>query len=64
MKRIRVRYPNGFETEYNEDVANILIKRGSVEAVKPSRKKKTEEDKEEKESEQQNEEADEELTEE
>jgi hypothetical protein len=45
MKRITVRYSNGFETEYNEDVANILIARGSVELVKksPGRNKKAEE---------------------
>jgi hypothetical protein len=48
MKRITVKYPNGFEAEYNEDVANILIKRGSVELVKKSpgwnKKAKKEED--------------------
>jgi hypothetical protein len=45
MKRITVKYPGGFETEYNEDVAKILIDRGSVELVKksPGRNKKAEE---------------------
>jgi hypothetical protein len=45
MKKITVKYPNGFETEYNEDVAKILIDRGSVELVKksPGRNKKVEE---------------------
>ncbi len=36
MKRIRVRYPNGYEIEYGENVANILLKRGSVKQVRVS----------------------------
>jgi len=30
MGKIRVRYPNGFETEYRPEVANILAGRGEV----------------------------------
>jgi len=34
MQRIRVRYPNGFEAEYNEDVANKLLRKRAVERVR------------------------------
>lgn len=34
MQRIKVRYPNGFEAEYNEDVANKLLRKRAVERVK------------------------------
>ncbi len=40
MKRIRVRYPNGYEIEYGENVANILLKRGSVKQVRVSQTEK------------------------
>ena len=33
MGRIRVRYPNGFETEYKPEIANILAGRGEVEIL-------------------------------
>jgi hypothetical protein len=45
MKRIRIRYLlNGFETEYLEDIAQKLVKKGLVEIVAPEQaktKKKT-----------------------
>jgi hypothetical protein len=33
MGRIRVRYPDGFETEYKPEIANILAGRGEVEIL-------------------------------
>jgi len=33
MGKIRVRYPNGFETEYKPEIANILAGRGEVEIL-------------------------------
>jgi len=34
MQRIRVRYPNGFETDYNEDVATKLLRKRVVERIR------------------------------